>query len=55
MNIFFKGKLKWKNKTYRIHDFLTNEMLGSIQPGEKSFRLTTGARDALWVKLVEMD
>jgi hypothetical protein len=53
--IFLKEKLKWKNKTYRIHDFLTNEMLGSIQPGEKSFRLTTGARDALWVKLVEMD
>lgn len=53
--IFLWEKLKWKNKTYSIRDFLTNEVLGIIQPGEKSFRLITGVRDALWVKLVEID
>lgn len=52
---FLQEKLKWKNKAYSIRDFLTNQVLGTLQPGEKSFRLATGPRDALWVKLVEAD
>ncbi len=51
--VFLREKLKWKNKSYSIRDFLTNEELGILQPGAASFRLIAGARDARWVKLVE--
>lgn len=53
--IFRREHLNWKNKTYSIRDYLTNEILGTLRPGESSFRLIAGARDALWAKLVQID
>lgn len=52
---FTREQLKWKNAAHSIRDYLTNEEIGVIKPGEKSFSLTTGARNARWVKLVRIN
>ncbi|HTG57612.1 MAG TPA: hypothetical protein VL943_15150, partial [Niabella sp.] len=54
-HVFMCEQLKWKDAAYSIRDYLTNKEIGTIKPGEKSFTLTTGARDASWVKLVKID
>lgn len=53
--VFMREQLKWKDGAYSIREYLTKEEVGIIKPGEKSFTLTTGTRDALWVKLVKID
>ncbi|MGE9314057.1 hypothetical protein ACLOAU_20555 [Niabella sp. CJ426] len=53
--VFMREQLKWKDGAYSIREYLTNEEVGIIKPGEKSFTLTTGTRDALWVKLVKIN
>lgn len=53
--IFKRDQLKWKDAAYSIRDYLTNEEIGTVKAGQSSFTLSTGARDARWIKLVEIN
>lgn len=53
--VFMREQLKWKDAAYSIRDYLTNEEIGRIRSGDKSFTLSTGAADARWVKLVKIN
>ncbi len=50
---FEQADVKWKNKNYKVVDFLTGSVVGTIANGKPNFTIEVPVKDAVMLKLVQ--